>query len=111
MASDGSLYQMHGIDEDQLHGLYDAERIQGLEADETLHGFAADDHLVGIDEFGDSCGCGHAHVHGVGRNEALDGYVRDVPHPGLQAYVPERAPQTRMFDPNRELPESWKPLW
>ena len=44
-------------------------------------------------------------------DEALDGYVRDVPQRGLQAYVRERPPQTRMFEPNREPPENWKPLW
>jgi hypothetical protein len=111
MASDGSLYQVHGIDEDELRGLYDGDRIEGFAADDDLRGFAADDQLVGVDEYGNACGCGPAHVHGVGRDEALDGYVHDVPPPGLQAYVRERPAQTRMFDPNRALPENWKPLW
>jgi hypothetical protein len=111
MASDGSLYQVHGIDEDELRGLYDGDRIEGLAADDDLRGFAADDQLVGVDEFGDTCGCGHPHVHGVGRDEALDGYVRDVPQRGMQGYVLERAPRTRMFERNRETPENWKPLW
>ncbi len=109
MASDGSLYQVHGIDEDELGGLYDGERIDGLAADDDLRGFAADDQLVGVDDVGDSCGCGH--VHGMGGNEPLDGYVRDVPQPGMQGYVLERAPQTRMFERTRETPENWKPLW
>ena len=52
-ASDGSLYQVQGFDEDELRGLYDDDRIEGLAADDDLRGFAADDQLVGVDEFGD----------------------------------------------------------
>ena len=29
----------------------------------------------------------------------------------LQAYVPDKPPQTRVFDPTREPPDNWKPLW
>ena len=47
----------------------------------------------------------------LARNEALDGYVRDVPPHGLQAYVPEKPHRTPMFEPGRELPDNWKPLW
>jgi hypothetical protein len=43
-------------------------------------------------------------------DDGFDGYVRDQSG-SLQAYVPEKPAQTRMFDPNRELPDVWKPVW
>jgi hypothetical protein len=110
-ASDGSLYQLQGIDEDELNGAAATEPIEGYYAgaETDLDGLAQDE-IAGIDESDQVDGWGDAIDSQIEGDDALDGYVREQPG-NLQAYVPVKPAETRTFDATREPPDNWKPLW
>jgi hypothetical protein len=127
-APDGSLYQ--GVSEnDVLQGLDDDEELRGLEADDELQGIDDDPELRGIDEDEELRGLDEdmalrglnddAELRGIHDNEDLrgvesdqvEGYVRQDGINGLEAYVPQEAPQTRWHERPAQSPEIWKPLW
>jgi hypothetical protein len=97
-APDGTVYQVQGLAEEDLDGLYADEELRGFAEDEELRGFAEDEELRGLDE--------DEELRGLEQ-----GYVREDAVSGLEAYVPVRPPQTRWFAPLPEPPEVWKPLW
>ena len=119
-ASDGSVYQVHGLADEELRG-FAADELDGFEADEldgysdaeVLQGFDAGDDLDGFSQ--------HEQIQGFAEEqpplgtEELQGleqaYIREGHVNGLEAYIPERAPRTRWFTPSDETPEIWRPLW
>ena len=132
-APDGSLFQVQGLADDELRawdGL-DDDDLRGLDADDELRGFAADDELRGWGLAADDDLNGldaDDELRGFAADEELrgwglaadddlrglddvDGYVPDTGMNGLEAYVPEQAPQTRWFTPPGQAPELWRPLW
>ena len=109
-AADGSLYQVQGIDEDDLNGFADRDAIDGISASTDLDGFGRDD-IEGIDAGSDVEGWGDPIAPHIEGDDAFDGYVREPRPSTLQAYVPDKPPQTRAFDPTREPPDNWKPIW
>jgi hypothetical protein len=109
-AADGSLYQLRDVAEDDLRGLYETEGVDGFAAEDDLRGLALEADVDGVDDDGDMRGWADAPESGMGA-EPIEGYVRDDPRGGVQGYVRERPPQTRMFEPTREPPALWKPLW
>ena len=145
-ASDGSMYQVQGVDAgDDLDGFADDD-LNGLEADDELNGFGADDELNGLgagDELnGFAAGeeldgfSAAEDLNGFGAGEelngfaadddisgfeanddlngfaddAMDGYLPDRGMSGVDAFVPERRPETPMFSPSPNAP-MWAPLW
>jgi hypothetical protein len=115
-APDGTLYQVQGPAEEELGGLYDAEELDGLYDAEELDGLTEDETLDGLTE-DEELGrlAQEEELQGLAANEDLEGlgqgYIREDTGRGLQAYVPERPPQTRWFTPPSQPPEFWKPLW
>jgi hypothetical protein len=90
--------ELRGLEEDEeLRGLDDDEDLRGLDEDEELRGFAEDEELRGVAEDQDMQG--------------IEGYVRQDGMSGLEAYVPQAAPQTRWHVTPAQPPEVWKPLW
>ena len=116
-ATDGTLYQVQGLAEDEeLRGLAEDEEIRGLEEDEELRGLAEDEELRGIAEEEELRGLAEdEELRGISEDEELrgfgQGYVREEGTSGLEAYVPETAPQTRWSVPPSPPPELFKPLW
>ena len=135
-ASDGSVYQVHGLADEELNG-FDAYELDGFGADE-LDGFGADE----LDGFGADELDGFSDdevLHGFDAGDELDGfsqqeqlqgfadeqpslaaeelqgleqaYVREGSVNGLESYVPERPPATRWFVSPDDTPDIWKPLW
>jgi hypothetical protein len=135
-ASDGSVYQVRGLADEELNG-FAADELNGFGADE-LDGFGADE----LDGFGadELEGFHDAEVlQGVDAGDELDGlsqheqlqsfadeqpplgaeelqgleqaYIREDSVNGLEAYVPERPPATRWFVSPDDTPDIWKPLW
>jgi hypothetical protein len=90
-APDGTLYQVQGLNAEELEG-FDGEEMYGLDDDDAMDGMDADD-IDGIDA------------------DDLDGYVMDQAMSGLEAYVPDSPPATRMFVPPANPPEMWAPPW
>lgn len=135
-ASDGSVYQVHGLADEELNGFaadeldgFAADELDGFAADE-LDGFAADELdgfsdaevLQGFDAGDDLDGFSqYEQVQGFAEEqpplgaEELQGleqaYVRDGNVNGLESYIPERAPRTRWFTPPDDTPDIWKLLW
>jgi hypothetical protein len=109
-AADGTVYQLRDVAEDDLRGLYETDGVDGFAAEDDLRGLALADAVDGVDDDGDMRGWADAPEPGMGA-EPIGGYVRDDPASGVQGYVRERPPQTRMFEPTREPPALWKPLW
>ena len=136
-ASDGSMYQVQGVDAaDDLDGFGDDD-LNGLEADDELNGFGADDELNGfgagddLDGFSaaedlDGFGAGEE-LYGFAAGEdmngfeaddelngfaddAMDGYLPDRGVSGMDAFVPERPRETPAFSPSPNAP-MWAPLW
>ena len=78
-ASDGSVYQMQGVSqqddlngylaEEDLQGFDDADEIQGLDEDPELNGLDADDELQGLSE--------DEELRGIDENEELQGFSQD----------------------------------
>jgi hypothetical protein len=109
-APDGSLYQVQGIDEDALNGFAESDAIAGFSSDADLDGLAREE-IDGIDDGDEMDGWGEPTAPPIEGDEGLDGYVREPQRPTLQAYEPEKPAQTRTFDPTREPPDNWKPIW
>ena len=107
-APDGSLYQVQGLEEEELSGFDEDTTFEGAAADEQLTG--SDDRNFEGDD-GEVHGWADASNPGIEGDQPLEGYVREVPRSDLQAYVPTKPAQTRMFDPTREPPDIWKPIW
>jgi hypothetical protein len=115
-APDGSLYQVQGLDaDDELRGFAADDELRGwdgLEADDDLRGFAADDEMRGWDGLdADDDLRGFAADEELRGLADIDGYVPDTGINGLEAYVPEQAPQTRWFTPPSQPPDTWRALW
>jgi hypothetical protein len=116
-APDGTIYQVRGLAEEDLDGLYADEELRGFAEDEELRGFAEDEELRGLDEDEELRGFAEGpELRGLAEDEKLrgleQGYVREVDVSGLEAYVPAvKQPETRWFKPPTETPEIWKPLW
>jgi len=113
-APDGSLYQVHGLSAEELDGFAEGEELQGLAADDELDGVAADDELDGLADEQELQGFAEAEdLQGIGE-EDLQGleqsYVRENVD-GLEAYVPEKPPQTRWFVPPSVTRAPWEPPW
>ena len=99
--------------DDDLNGLDADDELRGFAADEELRGWglAADDDLNGLDADDELRGWGLAADDDLNGLDDVDGYVPDTGMNGLEAYVPEQAPQTRWFTPPGQAPELWRPLW
>lgn len=123
-ASDGSLYQIQGLADEELRGFAENEdlkgfaedeELRGLDADEELRGLQEDQELRGLHEDEDLRGLAEDEERpGVGEDQDMqgyDGYVRDDGMRGLEAYVPQTPPQTPWHVVPTEPPEMWKPLW
>jgi hypothetical protein len=100
-APDGAVYEMEGIgdlaEDEELYGFAQDEEFEGVGEDEDLYGLAEDEELYGLAE-----------------DEAIDdleGYIREDGVNGLEAYVPEEPPTTRMFVRPGQAPDIWRPLW
>jgi hypothetical protein len=99
-APDGTVYQMQGIADEELHGFAAGEQMEGFadiddgaDLADDVEGFAAEQELApSIADVGDDY---------VGEPSAnfVEGYVRQEP------------PRTRMFTEPTEPPALWKPLW
>ncbi len=99
--------ELRGLDEDEelrgygedeeLRGLAEDEELRGLAEDEELRGFAEDEELRGFAEDED--------LRGIG------GFVRQNGVSGLEAFVPDKAPQTPWFTAPAQPPVMWAPLW
>ena len=96
-ASDGSLYQVQGLQED--------EAIRGLESDDEIHGFAAHQDIEGLEDTDIFRGPGETEFQGLG------GYVQPDGVGEVGSYVREESPQTRWSASPRQAPEIWRPLW
>jgi hypothetical protein len=118
-APDGTFYQVGGIgdlaedeelyglgqdeelygpaENDELYGLAEDEEFDGMGNDEALYGLAEDEELYGLAEDEEL--------------EGLEGYLREDGVNGLEAYVKEEPPATRMFVKSSQSPEIWRPLW
>jgi hypothetical protein len=100
-APDGSIYQVDGIgdltQDEELYGLAENEEFEGIGEDEELYGLAEDEEFEGISEDEELYG--------------LEGYIREDSVNGLEAYVPEEPPTTRMFVRPGQAPDIWRPLW
>jgi hypothetical protein len=107
LGDDGTVYQVQGLAEENLDGLYEDEELRGFAEDEELRGFAGDEELRGFAE--------DEELRGLDEDEELrgleQGYVRENAVGGLEAYVPARRSETRWFKSPPEPPEVWKPLW
>lgn len=101
-APDGTLYQMQGLEDDDLDGF----------GQEDLYGLHADD-LYGLDEDDDFQGLDAEDFEGLDADDMadLEGYLYDQGTSGLDAYLPDRPPTTRQFVPPARPPEMWAPLW
>jgi len=115
-ASDGSLYQVQGLaEDDELRGFAEDEELRGLDEDEELRGVDEDQELRGFDEDEELRGFAEEEdLRGVPDDQAMqgiDGYVRQDGMHGLEAYVPQAPPQTPWHVVPTEPPEIWKPLW
>ena len=109
-ASDGSLYHVQGLSAEELDGLYEDEAVHGVDADD-LDGFAADEELRGVAQYPEIQGIDDGATGPLYGEDDVHGYVPEDRVGGLQAYVPVQPAKTRMFDPSRETPDIWKPLW
>jgi hypothetical protein len=109
-APDGSVYQVQGIDEEELHGFAESDAIDGFYSDADIDGLVRDE-IEGIEEGSDIDGWGEPVAPPIEGDDALEGYIREPQRTTLQAYVPDKPPQTPAFDPTREPPDNWKPLW
>jgi len=111
-APDGSLYQVHGMAEnDELDGFAENDELDGFAADDELQGFA-DDELPGISQDDELHGTDQ-YEQQVGQQD-LRGFAQGyVPQEGvgLESYEREEPPETRWFEESAEPPEAWKPLW
>lgn len=114
-ASDGSLYQMQGLaDDDDLRGLDEDEELRGLEDDEELRGFAEDEELRGLEQDEEIQGFAEdEELRGLADDDGqgMEGYVRQDGMSGFEAFVPQEPPQTRWHVTPVQAPEVWKPLW
>jgi hypothetical protein len=124
-APDGSLYQVAGYGEDEaLEGYGEDEELQGFAEDEELGdygedeeltGYGEDDELQGFAEDEELTGYGEDEELGdYGEDEELGdlyGYIKENQMRGLEAFVPDTPPGTRMFTAPTQPPELWKPLW
>ena len=123
-APDGSIYQVQGLAEEELHGFAEDEELKGFSEDEELRGLAEDEELRGLEEDEELRGFDEDdELQGFAEDEELrgiaeeqdmqgiDGYVRQDRMNGLEAYVPQTPPQTRWYVTPTEPPEIWKPLW
>jgi hypothetical protein len=107
--------ELTGFGEDELTG-FGEDELMGLAEDE-LTGFGEDE-LTGLSE-DELTGLAEDELTGIGEDEGLgqdelqsiNGYVRQGPISGLDAYVPPEQPQTRWFVQPSPAPEIWKPLW
>lgn len=88
-APDGAVYEVEGID-----SLAADEEFDGVGDDEELYGLAQDEELYGLAE-----------------DEELEGYIREDGVDGLEGYVKEEPPTTRMFVRSAQAPDIWRPLW
>ena len=115
-APDGTLYQVQGLEEEDLNGLYADEELRGFAEEEELHGLAQDEELRGLEQDEELRGVANDEdLHGLAQEEELrgldQGYVREDTVNGLEAYVPTQPAETRWFTAPDEPPELWKPLW
>ena len=131
-ASDGSVYQMDGLGEDEeLYGLAEDEDLYGIGAEDELYGLAEDEDLYGLSEEDDLYGIGEEddlyglgeedelygigeedELYGLAEGEDLDGYVHTSDGVnGLEAYVSDQPPGNRMFARPAQPVDTWKPLW
>jgi hypothetical protein len=115
-APDGTVYQVQGLAEEDLDGLYADEELGGFAEDEELRGFAEDEELRGFAEDEELRGFAEdEELRGLDEDDELrgleQGYVREDAVSGLEAYLPAKPPQTRWFAAPSEPPELWRPLW
>jgi hypothetical protein len=90
--------ELQGLAEnEELQGIEEDEELRGLDENEEIQGFAEDDELRGFESDQDV--------------EGIDGYVRQDGMSGLEAFVPQEPPQTRMHVSPTQPPEVWKTLW
>lgn len=130
-ASDGSVYKMAGLAQDEdLYGLSEDDDQYGIGEEDDLYGLAKEDDLVGLSEEDDLYGMGDDDLDGLAQDEDLYGldegddlyggaededlngyiYTKDGVH-GLEAYVSDKPPGNRMFVKPVQAPEIWRPLW
>lgn len=109
-APDGTLYQVEGFgdvgEDEELYGLAEDEELYGVAEDEEFDGFGEDEELYGLAE--------DEELYGLAEDEELDGlegYIREDGVSGLEAYVKQEPPVTRMFVQPSQSPEIWRPLW
>jgi predicted heme/steroid binding protein len=114
-APDGTVYQVQGLEEVNLDGLYADEELHGFAEDEAFRGFADDDELRGFAEDDELRGyVQEPDLRGFADDELRgleQSYVRDDNVSGMEAYVPVKPPQTRWLTPLTEQQGVWEPLW
>jgi hypothetical protein len=114
-APDGTVYQVQGLEEVNLDGLYADEELHGFAEDEALRGFGDDDELRGFAEDDELRGyVQEPDLRGFADDELRgleQSYVREDNVSGMEAYVPVKPAQTRWLTPLTEQQGVWEPLW
>lgn len=85
-ASDGTVYQMQGLaEQDELQGLYADEELQGFAEDDELRGLDEDEQLRGLEEDEVLRGLEEEELQGGGEDEPLQGFAEDQDFNGYGA--------------------------